>query len=109
MGGRDFLGAGLLLRAGRTLGGAGVPADFGGFLSSDATSRSKASALGGTTDGVGLLRFGFEMLRFWRRGASESRSATTPSRTACSVAAGSGNRIGGATATEEEEGNLGAS
>src|SRR5258706_15622681 len=59
MGGRALRGAGLLLRGGRAGGAPGVRVDLGRFLSSDATSRSKASAGGGATDGVGLRRFGF--------------------------------------------------
>src|SRR5690349_20071124 len=74
MGGRDLRGAGLLLRGGRAGGGGGERVDLGGFLSNEATSRSKASAAGGATDGLGLRRFGFEMGRRERGDSSESRS-----------------------------------
>src|SRR5688500_4520761 len=70
-GGRDLRGAGLLLRGGLGGGGAGACATFGGLASSDATSRSKASAAGGVTEGVGLRRLGLDSGRLERGDSSE--------------------------------------
>src|SRR6187402_975949 len=77
IGGRDLRGAaGLLLRAARAAtggGGGGGRLGLCGILSSEATSRSNASARGGMTEGVGLRRFGFEIARL--DGPSASCSA----------------------------------
>src|SRR5882724_6211077 len=90
IGGRDLRGAGLLLRGGRALGDGTMRGDLGRFLSSDATSRSKASAGGGATDGVGLRRFGFDSGRRLRGDSSESRRDFMLSITACASATGAG-------------------
>src|SRR4051812_48715119 len=69
-GGRDLRGGGVLLRGARAAAAAGAPR--GRVLSSDATSRAKASAGGGSTDGVGLRRLGFDRGLRPRGDSSES-------------------------------------